>query len=1071
MFKKLSLFIIINIVLNLFQTSIVLANTPANLLYEGRLLNSLGAPISNPHSFRFSFWSSADFVPSDLDGASQIDILAPNFAGWQEVQLVSPNANGTFSVKLGEFFPLPLLDPNLHKFLQVEVKPFADPDTSYELLDPTGDNGLDLIDRKELSSVPYSKLGDFSIGTTNDSFILDFNNTIENIGSGEIKLIFGQSLGKFLSYDLDNSTFVFNDNLLIQGDLDLQGGALISGDLVSLGNLEISGDSELLGNLDVIGDADFSGDMNMQGDFYLGGNANIDGVIIGGSNQIQITDNFGNLDGTKLIDDSVKDSAIDFGLGVDQINAEDIPVVDNFTYSNGSEVQTVLEDLDAEILNINSSVVDIDGTASNTFTLDDDDTGGDIALQFGATLAKRLYWDSVNNLFVFNDNVLVDGDLEVLGSLFTGTNQIQITDSLGYLDGLAIQNGSVGEDQLNFGFGANQISAEDILTQNLNGYTSSTNIENFVDEIGLIMFERFSSGVVSGGTISAGAGNMINVASGVGYINYNTVKNARIVWPDINGYALPYDGDNYIYIDSTGAVSVSQLPPITGSKIFLGYAYTVQNNSFVGTIAPIKSYVGDFERKVQTYLDIAIGPISPSGNLVSSVPASLGLQISSGKIYNNLNVFNTNDTSNFVKWYNTADFGWLPDVNGTNLVNTRHFNDISKNSVNVLGGTMTFTNGSATVSGASTSFLTEIDEGDYVYLQSDGRNFKTLVSSVDSDTQITLGFVYMGTTGAGVGIADKALKKLQPGFFKKDLLARDMNGVVHYMYSQTEYATEDDAKAGALPVIPQAIFNAGVIYLASVVTEIGAGDLDGALYDLRPNFQRIFGYGTSGTVGTVADHGSLLGLSDDDHPQYFMVDGSKNMQGDLDLDSNNLLNSVIDGDLNSLQNISISSMNDRNKSIMLRPSYPNMVINKDGSFNKVTLKQGKDLLNNLQYLVLSSNESVLNDLDLVVSVKIPEDFVSFQANPIQLRLKSDTILASDNQIDLSLIDSSSNPVVLTNAIDLHSAISDTWVLKDIGISGTPTFTPGSFVNLNIKLHSRNLNKIFVSDIVFNYVGK
>ncbi|MDX9970825.1 MAG: hypothetical protein RBS56_02860 [Candidatus Gracilibacteria bacterium] len=1059
MIRVFSLLISLILFFGVFQPFLVFANTLSNLLYEGRLLNSTGAPLSSSHSFRFSFWDSSDFLVSDIDGLGQIDVLAPNYSSWQEVQLVTPNSNGTYSVKLGLVSPLPVLDPSVHKFLQVEVKAVGDPDTAYELLDPTGDNGLDLIDRKELSSVPYSKLGDYSIGSLEDIFILDFNNTVENTATGSIKLMFGQNLGKYLSYDYDNSTFVFNDNLLIDGDLDV------------LGETNIGGDLNTSGNLGVTGDGEFSGDLAVDGDTYLSGNANIDGVIIGGSNQVQITDSLGNLDGTKLIDDSVKDTAIDFGLGADQTNAMDVPVEDNFDFSNGGEVQTVLEDLDAEITNLNIISNNISGTTYNTFTLDNDDTGGDVALQFGDTLAKRLYWDEVDGLFVFNDNLRVEGEMELLGHLHTGSLQIQITDSFGYVDGTAIQSGSVGDNQLNLGFGVNQISAQDILIQNLNGYTQATNLESFVDEIGLVLYERFSTGVVSGGLITASTGNTINIASGVGYINYNTVKNKRITWPNFNSYALPYNGDNYVYIDSSGAISITQVPPIVGSKIFLGYAYTVNNNSMVGTIAPIKSYIGDFEHRVQSYIDMAIGPISPSGNIVSNVPASLALQISSGKIYNNLNMFTTTDTSTFTKWYNTADFGWLPDVNGLNLVNTRHYNDVSGDSVNVLTGTVTFVNGSTNVSGVATSFLTEVAAGDYLYLQADGRNYKTLVQSVDSDTQITLGFVYTGSSSFGVGIVDKALKKMSSGFWKKDLLARDMNGVVHYMYSQAEYATEDEAKEASLPILPQAISNAGVIYLASVVVQEGATNLDDSLYDLRPNFQRLFGYGTSGTVGTVPDHGSLLGLTDDDHPQYLNIDGSKKMQGDLDLDSNNILGAVIDGDLNTLQDISINSLQDRNKSIKLRPTYPNMVINKDGSFNKVTLKEGNDVLNNLTYLVLSSNEAVLNDLDLIISLKLPEDFVSFQSTPIQLRLKSETIFASENKIELSLTDSLNNPVSLLNAVDLHSSVANEWILKNIGITGAPTFTPGSVVNLNIKLHSRYLNKIFVSDLILNYVGK
>ena len=40
--------------------------------------------------------------------------------------------------------------------------------------------------------------------------------------------------------------------------------------------------------------------------------------------------------------------------------------------------------------------------------------------------------------------------------------------------------------------------------------------------------------------------------------------------------------------------------------------------------------------------------------------------------------------------------------------------------------------------------------------------------------------------------------------------------------------------------------------------------------------------------GTAVDHGSLLGLLDDDHPQYLLVDGTRAMSGNLDMGGNDV---------------------------------------------------------------------------------------------------------------------------------------------------------------------------------------
>ena len=140
------------------------------------------------------------------------------------------------------------MDYNLHKYLQVEIKPNGAPNTSYEVLDPSG-NLSDTQDRKPLNSAFYAlnadkvdntdvgtdpgdlvKLGsnrqwgiNFIPGGTNeDKFILDNNNSAPN----DIILQFGQALNKVLKFDTLNNRFDFNADVFIQGILNLGGNQL-----------------------------------------------------------------------------------------------------------------------------------------------------------------------------------------------------------------------------------------------------------------------------------------------------------------------------------------------------------------------------------------------------------------------------------------------------------------------------------------------------------------------------------------------------------------------------------------------------------------------------------------------------------------------------------------------------------------------------------------------------------------------------------------------------------------------------------------------------------------------------
>lgn len=242
------------------DTAYAVQTTPNTHAYNGRLLDSSGNPVTSATAIRFSYWKSADYVSTDTTGAGAIDATAPNYADWQEVQTVTPNANGYFSVELGsvttlpDFSTLPIATL-LSLYLQVEVKPSASANTAYELLDVDATDTA--IDRAGILSVPFAKnadtidkreigtsSGSIAIlssngkfaksvipgGTNEGSFVLDADNT----EASTITLQFGDTLAKTLTYNIGLGAFVFNDNLKVQGNLTVSG--LINGiDISSLG--------------------------------------------------------------------------------------------------------------------------------------------------------------------------------------------------------------------------------------------------------------------------------------------------------------------------------------------------------------------------------------------------------------------------------------------------------------------------------------------------------------------------------------------------------------------------------------------------------------------------------------------------------------------------------------------------------------------------------------------------------------------------------------------------------------------------------------------------------------------
>lgn len=105
----------------------------------------------------------------------------------------------------------------------------------------------------------------------------------------------------------------------------------------------------------------------------------------------------------------------------------------------------------------------------------------------------------------------------------------------------------------------------------------------------------------------------------------------------------------------------------------------------------------------------------------------------------------------------------------------------------------------------------------------------------------------------------------------------------HVLYGQTQFDSEGEAVAGTVPT-PPPFFKDGVSIIASIIAQEGSSNIVSIL-DERPRL----GFASS-SAQSSNDHGSLLGLSDDDHTQYLLADGSRALSGNLDLGDNAITN-------------------------------------------------------------------------------------------------------------------------------------------------------------------------------------
>ncbi len=260
-FARIGIVILLLALLCPVQSSVAATTGPLKQTYNGHLLNSSGQAITTAHSVRFSYWKSADYASTDTTATGALNTGTSNYGSWHEVQSVTPNNSGYFSVELGSVRALPDLSSYTPAtlsglYLQVEVKEASAADTAYELLDTNGSDST--IDRSHVTSVPFAlnadKLdqrdtgtssGSIAVlgsgglmplstvpgGTNRDSFTVDNDNS----ATSEIALTFGATLAEKLKFDVANSRFTFTDDLRVEGDLTVTG--LINGvDITAIQN-------------------------------------------------------------------------------------------------------------------------------------------------------------------------------------------------------------------------------------------------------------------------------------------------------------------------------------------------------------------------------------------------------------------------------------------------------------------------------------------------------------------------------------------------------------------------------------------------------------------------------------------------------------------------------------------------------------------------------------------------------------------------------------------------------------------------------------------------------------------
>jgi len=186
-----------------------------------------------------------------------------------------------------------------------------------------------------------------------------------------------------------------------------------------------------------------------------------------------------------------------------------------------------------------------------------------------------------------------------------------------------------------------------------------------------------------------------------------------------------------------------------------------------------------------------------------------------------------------------------------------------------------------------TPYHLDVTSGDYYYstneyLPSGGTDITFTMYYGDGTT----GWTTSATTEVVNGWDDGSgtIAPLTLSAFTKHTLyvvGEGVNEQYFLVLGQTQYPTLIQTEDALLP-IPPPYFDDSVTQIASIYIQQGSVNIIG-IEDIRP----VIGF-KAGGVNASSLHGNLLGLNADDHTQYLLVDGSRAMEGDINMGGNDI---------------------------------------------------------------------------------------------------------------------------------------------------------------------------------------
>ncbi len=196
-----------------------------------------------------------------------------------------------------------------------------------------------------------------------------------------------------------------------------------------------------------------------------------------------------------------------------------------------------------------------------------------------------------------------------------------------------------------------------------------------VANIGPLILTSSTMGVFSGGILSDGGGLTLNVAALKGYTSVGFPPNDLLNYWQLNSQTitLSANSNEYIYINSSGALVKNSNPPDTRENILLGRVVT---DSAILYIENASLNSEHYSNRIDRVFREAIGPIFARGALVSE-NGIRQLDITTGEYYYSETEFVTSNAT-AISWdafYKSATAGIYTKISGQSTVDNTQYDD------------------------------------------------------------------------------------------------------------------------------------------------------------------------------------------------------------------------------------------------------------------------------------------------------------------------------------------------------------------------------------------------------------